>query len=284
MTNQTRRIIEFLENVASADGVEALSDAKRVEVANTRRVAVIEDAGAVVALAVVARHQHADGSHHWAVETVVDPGLRFAEFEDRVLVSALQLAPRTESVTVWSHRRSLNDALVRAGYSADRTLAFLTIPLPLPGHQASDDSRAFRTSDIEAVVSINAAAFASHREALSLDAKELDRLMSQDGFSFDGLRIIETEAQVAGFCLTRIHATGDGEIYRIAVHPQFQGRGIGRQLLAVGFRYLAAVPTVRRGTLWMDTSDSVAMRMYTGIGMTQERVNTEFQRSSQPNR
>jgi ribosomal protein S18 acetylase RimI-like enzyme len=44
-----------------------------------------------------------------------------------------------------------------------------------------------------------------------------------------------------------------------------------------GFSYLANQPTVSRGTLWVDRSNTTAVDLYEGLGMVEIMVNREFE-------
>jgi mycothiol synthase len=90
--------------------------------------------------------------------------------------------------------------------------------------------------------------------------------------------VLEKDGEILGFCWTRVHESGDGEIFRIAVRPESQGRGIGRGLVLAGFDYLAGGEDVSTGTLWVDTSNEVALRLYEGLGMAVAHVNREFEK------
>lgn len=55
----------------------------------------------------------------------------------------------------------------------------------------------------------------------------------------DGVFVAEVDGEIAGYITTRInHATRIGGIPNLAVLPQFQRRGIGRQLIEKALAYL----------------------------------------------
>lgn len=277
------RVARFLDRLAEVDGTFPLSDAKRAQIQNAERTVVIEEDGSVVAVAVVAAHPQPDESRHWSVETALDPGLRFAQFEDRLLSSALALVPRGESVSVWSQRHSLDAALADKGFVVVRELAYMTLELPIDSPEQGGVTRMLRSGDdsrdTESVLAINSAAFSSHREAASLDMTELTDLLDQPGLGPEGFLVMEEDGKLLGFCWTRVHTTGDGEIFRIAVSPHAQGRGIGRALVIAGFNHLATEPRVTRGTLWVDLANAAAVNLYRDLGMVNTLVNREFERA-----
>lgn len=273
------RVRQFLDELSEVDGSYALSDAKLLQLRKPERTVVIEEDGAVVGVGVVAGHTQLDNSCHWSIETALDPGLRFVQFEGRLLSAALELVPGGEPVSVWSKRHSLDVALANEGFVVVRELAFLTIPLPIAGTERDFVTRTLKSSDTEGVLAINRAAFSSHREAASLDQAEFAKLLDQPGLGPDGLLVVEEEDELLGFCWTRMHATGDGEIFRIAVLPDVQGRGLGRALVVAGFNHLATKPEMERGTLWVDLSNTAAVTLYRDLGMVDTLVNREFERA-----
>lgn len=270
------RIDQFLAAVSATDGFQALSDAKMDALGERERVVVIEEGCEVVAIGVTVVHRHGDGTRHWAVETAVVPGLRFAGFEDRLLEAALDLVPSGEAHSVWAHRRSFEAALERAGFVATRELAHYVVALPLSPPDADSRVRLYRPEDAQALLQVNRGAFAEHREAASLDADELARLMEQPWFDPAGLLVAEKDDRVAAFCWTRAHPNEDGEIYRIAVSPEAQGRGLGRRMILAGFNDLAQRSGSKRGTLWVDLDNKDALALYESLGMRRDSVNREF--------
>jgi mycothiol synthase len=271
------RIDSFLEALANADGVPPLSEAKVLQLGDSERFLLVEEGDRVVAIGVAAYHIHVDGADHWSVETAVEGGLRFPEFEERLLWSALDLVPADMTLSVWSQRRSLDSALKSAGFVATRELAYMSIDLPINDQDRIIDTRSLAPGDAMEVLAINRAAFSSHREAGSLEEPEFLRLLDQVGMGPSGLLIVEDADEILGFCWTRVHEGGDGEIFRIAVNPTNQGRGVGRSLVLAGFDHLARTDQVSRGTLWVDLSNEAAMGLYRSLGMREIRFNREFE-------
>ena len=92
-----------------------------------------------------------------------------------------------------------------------------------------------------------------------------------------GLLIVEDADGILGFCWTRFHERGEGEIFRIAVSPTNQGRGIGGALVLAGFDHLARTEHASKGTLWVDLSNTAALGLYRRLGMREVRFNREFE-------
>jgi mycothiol synthase len=273
-------IAAFIETLTRYDGYPPFSDAKLPIDPDSRRVVVIAERDEIMAVGASAQHIQSDGSVHAELETATRPVMRFAAFEGAILDAAMPLVEGSRSFSVWSSRSSLDTALEDRGFVRSRTLDFLVVDLPLSiGSEvpAGYEIRTLVRSDVEAVANVNRAAFVGHREAAALDVDEMARYLSEPWFDAKGFFIAEQDG-VAGFCWTRVHPDGDGEIFRIAVLPGQQGTGVGSALLKAGFSYLEARSDVHRGVLWVDRSSSSAVRLYRSFGMEHERSNSEFVR------
>jgi mycothiol synthase len=278
--SQRDQIAAFLEQLTLHDGFVPFSDAKLpVDPAAGRAVMIAED-GVIMALGAVASHTQSDGSEHWALETAVQPGMRFPAFEAAVLDASLALVAQTETFSVWSRRSSLDVALTDRGFVANRTIEFLVVELPLKTQSPRTEThriRTFNEGDVAEMIAVNHAAFKDHREAGALDTEEMGRYQSDSWFDADGIFIAHDRKESAvGFCWTKVHPKGDGEIFRIAVDPEHQGRGLGLALLSSGFDYLSGRPDVGRGVLWVDAGNTRATALYRSIGMTRDASNREF--------
>ncbi len=272
----------FISDLTERDGYPPFSDAKLRSLGDADSSVLIVDDGVIRAVGAIAEHTHDDGTRHIAAETAVHWSVRYPAFEEAVLDATLDLAGSREPVSVWSMRPSLDRALEEKGFEVARTLAYLVVDLPV---NVVDESRSlhlvvrtFTPGDVSALVDLNASAFRGHREAATLTPGDVERLCGEPWFDAHGLMFVEDGAGLAGFCWTRVHPNGDGEIYRIGVATERQGTGVGRVALQEGFNYLAARPDVTRGSLWVDTANEKAMRLYESTGMARECMNREFVR------
>ena len=266
---------QFLDTLSEESGFPALSEAKVLSLDKPDLSVVIAEDDRIVAVGAAARHDHGDGSAHHAIETAVTPSMQFPAFEEMVAAQALALVPEGP-VSAWSQRITLDTALESLGFVAHRTLVHMVVDLPLDHHTGA--FRSLRGDEQASLIGINNAAFSAHREAANLTMADFDALAAQPWFDRRGIIVATDEDRMIGFCWTKVHPGGHGEIYRIAVDPEHHGKGIGRHLVLAGFDYLNTERGARTGTLWVDEDNRPAMKLYEAIGMRPERRNREFQR------
>lgn len=282
MMSQSFRM--FLDVQQAVDGYPPLSEAKEAMLGDPQRVMVIMEDTEIVALGAVKFYDAPQGTDRAAFETVVPRSMRFLEFEDRVVAETIALIPSRVPYTGWSRRSSLDSVLERRGMTQVRSLVEMAIPLPISSNRSSSSRstvdpiavRAFSESDGDALIDINRAAFGDHPEAGSLDREELNGLMREAWFDPEGVLLHDSDGEVAGFCWTKVHPSGEGEVYRIGVDPQHRGKGLGRLLTLAGYDHLAEARGCTTGFLWVDEANNAAVAMYEGIGLTIRSRNREF--------
>ncbi len=270
----------FLTTLSEQDGHAPLSDAKLAALGEPDTSVVIAEQDRVVAVAACARHRQTNGTVRFAIETAVEPSMRFHEFEAVVLDSAMALVPDRSALSIWSNRPSLDRAVESMGWIEARSLLFMAVDRPTSGSR--DDEllqrlRTFTEADIAGLVAANRRAFADHREAASLGEDDVARMMKEPWFDPEGIFLLSDPERIIGFCWTRIHDNGDGEIYRIGVVPDHSGTGAGRVLLLAGLAHLTGKDSVQRCVLWVDGSNERAISLYRSVGMQTERTIREFE-------
>lgn len=125
----------------------------------------------------------------------------------------------------------------------------------------------------------NNAAFAGHPENGELTRTDLGDRLAADWFSAEGFRMAwaggASGGDLAGFCWTKIHPSGEGEIYIIAVVPGHGGRGLGRQLVLEGMRHLAE-RGCRRVVLYTESDNERAVSLYRSLDFETEATHRSF--------
>jgi mycothiol synthase len=222
----------------------------------------------------VAYAQLSRGNDSWALELVVDPHHRYemATIGPELVGAALDVV-RAEGgghVHWWvfepttTHERVAVDAGLRPG----RLLYQMRRPLPL---EITDDLpvRAFRRGeDEDAWLRVNNRAFHEHPEQGGWDLATIAAREAEPWFDAEGFLLHERDGRLAGFCWTKVHDDTEpvlGEIYVIAVDPDFHGLGLGRRLAVAGLQHLAA-RGVPMGMLYVDADNVAALTMYEHLG------------------
>jgi mycothiol synthase len=138
--------------------------------------------------------------------------------------------------------------------------------------------RGYRGSDVEEVLRLNAAAFASHPEQGSMDAANLAERMAEPWFDPAGLLVADAGSGLLGFHWTKQHSAGLGEVYVVAVDPAAQGRGLGRAVTAAGLDHLAR-RGVDRVILFVESDNAPAIATYSRLGFAHTQTHVQFGRS-----
>ncbi|MFT7473405.1 MAG: mycothiol synthase [Verrucomicrobiales bacterium] len=197
------------------------------------------------------------------------------------LTDALALAANAgDDAEIWVHGTTpeRTTALEASGMRSNRTLLQMRCPLPTPSTDLA--TRAFTEDDINDFVEVNNRAFHWHPEqsGLTPDAVRVD--MANDWFSADGFRLHHIDGRLAGFCWTKIHTDPEplGEIYVIAVDPDFHGRRLGTALTLSGLDWLSD-QGLTTGMLYVESDNEAAIATYKKIGFETFRTDTLWERS-----
>ncbi len=227
-------LTDLADAAAAHDGVAPLNEASRLAIAEGRP-ARVEDVRRDDDLVVAAAYAPDDAP----VELVVHPehrrrGLGRALLDDRLAEGETRF---------WAHGDlpGAQALAASAGLTAARTLLVLRLELaeaPAPERvPAGVTLRAFTPDDVDAVVAVNARAFAAHPEQGAMDRADFERRAASDWFDPAGLFVAERDGRVVGFHWTKVE-DGVGEVYVVGVDPDHHGGGLGTALTARGLRHL----------------------------------------------
>jgi mycothiol synthase len=225
--------------------------------------------------------EHRDPS--WALELVVDPHHRDdPDIGPTLLHAALGLV-RDEGgghIHWWVPKPTVHhDRLAEAvGLRPGRQLFQLRRPLPVP-EPAELAVRPFTPGFDEAAwLAVNNRAFRAHEEQGDWDLDTLQTREAQDWFDPAGFLLHERNGRLAGFCWTKVHRDHQpplGEIYVIAVDPDFQGHGLGRGLVLAGLDWLWRL-RIETAMLYVDRDNAPALRLYRSLGFTVDHVDQAY--------
>ena len=197
-----------------------------------------------------------------------------------ILSEALARAGPAGQARLWIREVSEGDdaAARKHGFEPYRDLWQLRCPLPR--EPSGLETRSFAAADIDEFVSVNNRAFHWHPEQGGLTADDVRERMAEPWFDADGFRLHHRDDRLAGFCWTKIHADHDpplGEIYVIAVDPDFAGRGLGKPMTLAGLEWLSG-RGLAVGMLYVESDNHPANAVYRRIGFAHHHTDRAYRR------
>jgi mycothiol synthase len=287
-------VSDLLDLAEAADGHRPLGDHSWLDLAQGGRKGY---AGLVawepghdhpVAYAHVAR-----GPRSWSVELVIDPHHRYEAMTTgpQMLAAAIDIVA-TEGgghVHLWVYKPTDAHDRIAAGVGMTRGRDLYQMRVALPLDEAGQvgeplDTRPFRPGEDEAAwLEVNNRAFDWHPEQGGWDVDTLREREGEPWFDPEGFLLHERampdgRARLAGFCWTKVHGDHDpplGEIYVIAVDPDFHGLGLGRALTRAGLDHLAG-KGLTVGMLYVDAANTPAVRLYEKLGFAVHHVDRAY--------
>lgn len=297
-SNDVERVLDLVQRAGDVDGVAPLSEhvllhLRRGGEEPGRHLLVHGDDGAQVVG--YAHLDPTDAVEGPSSELVVDPYHR-RRGHARRLVEALH--ERTGgTLRLWAHgdcpdARSLAAAM---GFQRVRELWQMrrSLHASLPSLQVPDGVtvRTFVPADADALLRLNAEAFADHPEQGRWTRADLDARLAESWFDPAGVFLAEDGSGLLGFHWTKVHGAQQhgagpvshahepvGEVYVVGVSPHAQGRGLGRVLTLVGLHHLRQ-RRLSQVLLYVDADNDAAVRTYTSLGFTRWDVDVQFRRA-----
>ena len=220
--------------------------------------------------------------HDGALDLAVAPDARGRGLGSDLLGRAL--AGTSDGLTAWSHGDHPAAAALaaRTGFERVRELWVMrraaAVPLPAAEPPAGVTVRSYAgPADDAALLEVNSAAFAHHPEQGALDQTGLAQRMAEPWFDPAGLLLaVDGTGEVLGFHWTKRHDAEHGEVYVVGIAPAAQGRGMGRVLTVAGLAHLAAAG-VSEVLLYVESDNTAAVRLYSGLGFTHAAADTHAQ-------
>ncbi len=288
-------VTELLDAAARADGRRPLSDHLYLDLVNggldgfTGFLASEPGHDHPVAYAQISR-----GNDAYAFELVIHPHHRYemATIGPELIDSALDVVASDGGgrVNWWVFEPTSTHRLLAAdaGMASGRSLYQMRRSLPT-GLDVTVATRAFVPGDDdEAWLQVNNRAFATHGEQGGWTLDTFCQRQQEAWFDPEGFRVHDLDGRMAAFCWTKVHeptAPGDdmiGEIYVIAVDPDFHGRGLGRQLTLAGLEHLAG-RGISTAMLYVDADNTAAVTLYEQLGFRIHFTNAAFVADVAPN-
>ncbi len=200
----------------------------------------------------------------------------------RKITGHIRKAAPVGTVQLWiEHASNTADQFAHTlGFSAYRDLWCMQIPLPV--EHVGLPTRAFVPErDEAAFLEVNNRAFAWHPEQSNMTTQELAKRMREDWFDPHGFLLYEQNSHIAGFCWTKVHSQKTppaGEIYAIAVDPNYHGQGLGQPLTAAGLHHLHQ-SGLTIGFLYVESDNKAAITTYQNLGFTHHSTNRAYRKT-----
>ncbi|MCW2749695.1 MAG: mshD [Aeromicrobium sp.] len=258
-------LLDLAARAVAADGVAPFNEASLLAIRDAVKPRVLvlhtSDAGEITAAAFA--------SGEAPVELVVDPVERRKGL-GRSMVD--ELVAEGEA-SFWAHGDLPGAQALAAsvGLVVQRTLLVLRLELaePPPAEDVPDGVtlRTYRPDDADAIIEVNARAFAHHPEQGAMDRDDFDRRTSSDWFDPAGLFVAERGGRLIGFHWTKVE-NGGGEVYVVGIAPDAQGGGLGTALTARGIRHMYE-QGLRIVDLYVEGDNGPALAVYRRLGFTE---------------
>lgn len=269
-------LVELGERAADVDGVAPLNEASLFALRDRVRARVLVQQSDADGRIVAAAYATGDAP----VEIVVNPDHRRSGIGRRILDELL--ADGEERFWAHGDLPAARALAASAALVAERTLLVLRLTFdgpPAPERVPDGITlRTFEPHDVDAVVEVNARAFAHHPEQGAMDRADMERRMASDWFDPAGLFVAERDGRVVGFHWTKVEDS-IGEVYVVGIDPDAQGGGLGTALTARGLRHLheQGLPVV---DLYVEGDNAPALAVYRNLGFTDHARDTLYVRPS----
>jgi mycothiol synthase len=282
----------FARDQKSVLGRPALSEQSEEALGheNGDRAATIVARGPSSIVGLAQLHRERD----WELETVVAPTgeVEMPVLARRLIEAAVAYVAALAGGTLhyWIHglpeAAGPDEVPLLAGFRLGRELLEMRVALPLPpavvGRAQVVPLRSFRPGqDEEAWLGVNNRAFAEHPEQGAWDLPTLLDREAREWFDPADFLLTELDGRLAAFCWTKVHRDHwppMGEIYVIAVDPDFAGRGLGRSLTVAGLEHLAGLD-LGIGMLYVDAANEAAVALYRSLGFEVHQVERAYVRT-----
>jgi mycothiol synthase len=265
---------DLIARAIVADGVPPFSDGTLAAYAHGERELVWERNadGARVAAALDSKD---------AAEFVVDPEHRGHGYGSRMLdmLTHPSRGGHGTAKVFWAHGDSAAAKAMMTHHKLEPIRELLHLRAPVPASASVGEGISPATeADLDAVLALNARAFASHPEQGQLTSERFGALRGEPWFDLENLLVLRADSgdaagSITGFVWLKV-VDGDGEFYVVSVDPERQRAGEGRRLMNAGFARLATL-SIHSSHLFVDESNTPALALYTSLGF--ERVGSEIQ-------
>jgi mycothiol synthase len=220
-----------------------------------------------------------------SVEAVVHPNHRSKGLGSLILKEAIKVCG--DETRIWSHGDLPAAKSIATSLKLERLWSNLLMSKPLGEIQPVTSKYHIRTFipdfDNQAFLLLNNKVFANYPDQGGWSEDNLKVRLNESWFDEKGFFMAEDKGELIGFCWTKIHGahthshTGEdddhghdalGEIYVLAVNPDYKGQGVGRDLTITGLNYLK-YKGLNNVMLYVGVENKPAFNLYKSLGFNE---------------
>jgi len=220
-----------------------------------------------------------------SVEAVVHPQHRGKGLGALIVKEAIRMCG--DKTRIWSHGDLPAAKAIAASLNLERLWSNLLMSKTLGEIQPVTSKYSIRTFipslDNQAFLDLNNKVFADYPDQGGWSEDDLKVRVNESWFDDKGFFVAEDKGELIGFCWTKIHGAhthshngGDddhghealGEIYVLAVNPDYKGQGIGRDLTITGLNYLK-YQGLNNVMLYVGVENKPALNLYKSLGFNE---------------
>jgi mycothiol synthase len=220
-----------------------------------------------------------------SVEAVVHPQHRGKGLGALLLKEAIKICG--DRTRIWSHGDLPAAKAIAASLKLERLWSNLLMSKSLGEIQPVTSKYPIRIFipglDNQAFLTLNNNVFANYPDQGGWGEDDLKVRLNESWFDDKGFFVAENKGELIGFCWTKIHGAhthshtgGDddhghealGEIYVLAVNPDYKGQGVGRNLTITGLNYLKYQGLINV-MLYVGVENKPAFKLYKSLGFNE---------------
>jgi mycothiol synthase len=220
-----------------------------------------------------------------SVEAVVHPNHRGKGLGSLILKETIKVCG--DKTRIWSHGDLPAAKAIAASLKLERLWSNLLMSKSLGDIQPVISKYPIRTFipdfDNQAFLSLNNKVFANYPDQGGWSEDDLKVRLNESWFEKEGFFVAEDKGELIGFCWTKIHGAHThshsdqdddhghdalGEIYVLAVNPDYKGQGVGRDLTITGLNYLK-YQGLNNVMLYVGVENKPAFNLYKSLGFNE---------------
>ena len=220
-----------------------------------------------------------------SVEAVVHPNHRGKGLGALILKEAIKVCG--DKTRIWSHGDFPAAKAIAESLKLERLWSNLLMSKSLGDIEPVKSKYPIRTFmpdlDNQTFLSLNNKVFANYPDQGGWGEDDLKVRLNEEWFQKEGFFVAEDKGELIGFCWTKIHGAhthshsgGDddhghdalGEIYVLAVNPDYKGQGVGRDLTITGLNYLK-YQGLNNVMLYVGVENKPAFNLYKSLGFNE---------------